>query len=81
MRAMCLYANEENAAEVVVRCPYHVGAKDPWNDGHPAPQHLIRCSHIEAQYIEDPITKRLSVVVPYEFPQGILYSTCCWSGA
>jgi len=38
---------------------------------HPAPNHLVRCEHKLARYVEDPYTIRQSVIIPHEQPQGL----------
>ncbi|XP_041038633.1 tumor protein 63 isoform X3 [Carcharodon carcharias] len=84
IRAMPVYKKAEHVTEVVKRCPNHELSRE-FNDGQVAPpSHLIRVegsSH--AQYVEDPITGRQSVMVPYEPPQvgteftTILYNFMC----
>ncbi len=75
IRAMPLFIKPEHVQEVVKRCPNHSSSRD-LNDGHPAPEHLVRCEHKLASYVEDPCTQRLSVVLPYEAPQaGSLWVT------
>lgn len=34
------------------------------------PEHLVRIENSKAEYCLDPVTGRLSVIVPYENPQG-----------
>jgi hypothetical protein len=66
---MPVYIKPEHVQEVVKRCPNHA-SKPQYNENHPAPLHLLVCEHKRAQYVEDPYTGRLSVVIPHEPPQG-----------
>ncbi|MBN3288911.1 P63 protein, partial [Polyodon spathula] len=84
IRAMPVYKKAEHVTEVVKRCPNHELSRE-FNDGQVAPpSHLIRVEgNNHAQYVEDPITGRQSVLVPYEPPQvgteftTILYNFMC----
>ncbi|XP_039621825.1 tumor protein 63 isoform X2 [Polypterus senegalus] len=84
IRAMPVYKKAEHVTEVVKRCPNHELSRE-FNDGQVAPpSHLIRVEgNSHAQYVEDPITGRQSVLVPYEPPQvgteftTILYNFMC----
>ncbi|XP_044148171.1 tumor protein 63 isoform X7 [Bufo gargarizans] len=84
IRAMPVYKKAEHVTEVVKRCPNHELSRE-FNEGQMAPaSHLIRVEgHSHAQYVEDPITGRQSVLVPYEPPQvgteftTILYNFMC----
>ncbi|RXM34671.1 Tumor protein 63 [Acipenser ruthenus] len=84
IRAMPVYKKAEHVTEVVKRCPNHELSRE-FNDGQIAPpSHLIRVEgNNHAQYVEDPITGRQSVLVPYEPPQvgteftTILYNFMC----
>lgn len=69
IRALPIYMKPEHVQEVVKRCPNHA-TKPEFNESHPAPLHLLRCEHKRAQYVEDPYTGRLSVILPHEIPQG-----------
>ncbi|XP_023239106.1 cellular tumor antigen p53-like isoform X2 [Centruroides sculpturatus] len=69
IRVMPIFSKPEFLTKVVKRCLIHSAPTNSNNDGHPAPQHLIRCDHEFAQYVDDPVTGRQSVVVPYENPQ------------
>lgn len=77
LRAMAVFSEPSHANEVVKRCPMHILAAEG-NGGeqrHPPPSHLIRCENPCARYLDDPITKRHSVVVAYNGPQaGLTYS-------
>ncbi|XP_056233665.1 tumor protein 63 isoform X4 [Seriola aureovittata] len=84
IRAMPVYKKAEHVTEVVKRCPNHELSRE-FNDGQIAPpSHLIRVEgNNHAQYVEDSITGRQSVLVPYEPPQvgteftTILYNFMC----
>ncbi|XP_043926141.1 tumor protein 63 isoform X1 [Protopterus annectens] len=84
IRAMPVYKKAEHVTEVVKRCPNHELSRE-FNEGQIAPpSHLIRVEgNNHAQYVEDPITGRQSVLVPYEPPQvgteftTILYNFMC----
>lgn len=84
IRAMPVYKKAEHVTEVVKRCPNHELGRD-FNDGQVAPaSHLIRVEGNNlSQYVDDPVTGRQSVMVPYESPQvgtectTILYNFMC----
>uniref|UniRef100_A0A3B4T777 Cellular tumor antigen p53 n=1 Tax=Seriola dumerili TaxID=41447 RepID=A0A3B4T777_SERDU len=84
LRAMPVYKKAEHVTEVVKRCPNHELGRD-FNDGQAAPaSHLIRVEGNNlCQYVDDPVTGRQSVFVPYEAPQvgteftTILYNFMC----
>ncbi|KAG8505452.1 Tumor protein p73, partial [Galemys pyrenaicus] len=84
IRAMPVYKKAEHVTEVVKRCPNHELGRD-FNEGQSAPaSHLIRVEgNSLSQYVEDPVTGRQSVLVPYEPPQvgteftTILYNFMC----
>uniref|UniRef100_A0A3P8TZI0 Cellular tumor antigen p53 n=1 Tax=Amphiprion percula TaxID=161767 RepID=A0A3P8TZI0_AMPPE len=77
IRAMPVYKKAEHVTEVVKRCPNHELSRE-FNDGQIAPpSHLIRVEgNSHAQYVEDSITGRQSVLVPYEPPQVSCPSSC-----
>jgi len=79
LRVLPVYMRPEHVRDVVRRCPNHVAAavREATAAGLSAgeaaaaqAQHLIRSQHAQAAYIEDPGTRRLSVLVPFELPQG-----------
>ncbi|XP_062396495.1 tumor protein p73 [Sardina pilchardus] len=84
IRAMPIYKKAEHVTEVVKRCPNHELGRD-FNDSQVAPaSHLIRVEGNNlAQYVDDGVTGRQSVMVPYESPQvgteftTILYNFMC----
>uniref|UniRef100_A0A674BL86 Cellular tumor antigen p53 n=1 Tax=Salmo trutta TaxID=8032 RepID=A0A674BL86_SALTR len=84
IRAMPVYKKAEHVTEVVKRCPNHELSRE-FNEGQIAPpSHLIRVEgNSHSQYLEDSITGRQSVLVPYEPPQvgteftTILYNFMC----
>ncbi|KAI1892553.1 hypothetical protein AGOR_G00134770 [Albula goreensis] len=84
IRAMPVYKKAEHVTEVVKRCPNHELGRD-FNDGQAAPaSHLIRVEGNNlSQYVDDPVTGRQSVMVPYEAPQvgteftTVLYNFMC----
>ncbi|XP_036601493.1 tumor protein p73 isoform X3 [Trichosurus vulpecula] len=84
IRAMPVYKKAEHVTEVVKRCPNHELGRD-FNEGQSAPaSHLIRVEGSNlSQYVDDPVTGRQSVMVPYEPPQvgteftTILYNFMC----
>ncbi|XP_036388640.1 tumor protein p73 [Megalops cyprinoides] len=81
IRAMPVYKKAEHVTEVVKRCPNHELGRD-FNDGQAAPaSHLIRVEGNNlAQYVDDPVTGRQSVMVPYESPQvGTEYTTVLYN--
>uniref|UniRef100_A0A8I3P0X2 Cellular tumor antigen p53 n=1 Tax=Canis lupus familiaris TaxID=9615 RepID=A0A8I3P0X2_CANLF len=83
---MPVYKKAEHVTEVVKRCPNHeLGpcAQRPGCRSAPA-SHLIRVEGNNlSQYVDDPVTGRQSVMVPYEPPQvgteftTILYNFMC----
>ncbi|KAK3540719.1 hypothetical protein QTP70_034632, partial [Hemibagrus guttatus] len=84
VRAMPIYKKAEHVTEVVKRCPNHELGRD-FNESQSAPaSHLIRVEGNNlSQYVDDPVTGRQSVLVPYEAPQvgteftTILYNFMC----
>ncbi|XP_061831714.1 tumor protein p73 isoform X1 [Nerophis lumbriciformis] len=84
LRAMPVFKKAEHVTEVVKRCPNHELGRD-FNDGQVAPaSHLIRVEGNNlSQYVDDPVTGRQSVFIPYETPQvgteftTILYNFMC----
>lgn len=76
IRVLPIFSKPEHIMDVVKRCLNHSLPTDPLNEGHPAPEHLIRCDDKFTQYIKDLSTGRLSIIVPYKNPQvGMDYST------
>ncbi|KAL6456713.1 hypothetical protein MHYP_G00352570 [Metynnis hypsauchen] len=84
VRAMPIYKKAEHVTEVVKRCPNHELGRE-FNESQSAPaSHLIRVEGNNlSQYVDDPVTGRQSVLVPYEAPQvgteftTILYNFMC----
>ncbi|CAO2590194.1 Tumor protein p73 [Lemmus lemmus] len=82
IRAMPIYKKAEHVTDIVKRCPNHELGRD-FRQSAPA-SHLIRVEGNNlSQYVDDPVTGRQSVVVPYEPPQvgteftTILYNFMC----
>ncbi|XP_045162894.2 tumor protein 63 isoform X2 [Mercenaria mercenaria] len=69
IRSMPIFMKPEHVQEAVKRCPNHATSKE-FNENHPAPNHLVRCEHKLAKYVEDPYTSRQSVIIPQEQPQA-----------
>ncbi|XP_041926942.1 cellular tumor antigen p53-like isoform X1 [Alosa sapidissima] len=69
LRATAIYKKSDHVADVVLRCPHHQNIAEN-NEGVAHRSHLIRIEGMQrAQYLEDAVTKRQSVIVPYERPQ------------
>lgn len=69
IRSMPIFMKPEHVQEPVKRCPNHATSKEN-NENHPAPNHLVRCEHKLAKYVEDGYTNRQSVIIPQESPQA-----------
>lgn len=69
IRSMPIFMKPEHVQETVKRCPNHATSKEN-NENHPAPNHLVRCEHKLAKYVEDGYTSRQSVIIPHESPQA-----------
>lgn len=69
IRSMPIFMKPEHVQETVKRCPNHATSKEN-NENHPAPNHLVRCEHKLAKYVEDGYTSRQSVLIPHETPQA-----------
>lgn len=69
IRATPIYVKAEHVQEPMKRCPNHATSPE-FNEGHPAPKHLVRCEHKLAHYEVNPATMRQSVVFPHEQPQA-----------
>ena len=69
IRATPIYVKPEHVQEAVKRCPNHATSPE-YNEGHPAPKHLVRCEHKLVHYEENPVTMRQSVTFPHEQPQA-----------
>lgn len=63
-----MFRAPELSSQPVRRCPNHAAPTDPWNEGHPAPLHLVRCDHQAHRYVVDEESRRLSVLAPFEPP-------------
>lgn len=69
LRATAIYKKSDHVADVVLRCPHHQNIAEN-NEGVAHRSHLIRIEGTQrAAYLEDAVTKRQSVIVPYERPQ------------
>ncbi|GFY46366.1 cellular tumor antigen p53 [Trichonephila inaurata madagascariensis] len=74
IRAMALYSSPEHASEVVHRCVNHSMAESSKRVFEA--EHLVRCESQMAYYEIDQVTKRHSVIVPFENPPaGQQFST------
>ncbi|KAH3823150.1 tumor protein 63-like isoform X2 [Dreissena polymorpha] len=69
IRTMPIFMKPEHVQDPVKRCPNHATSKE-FNENHPAPNHLVRCEHKLAKYVEDVCTCRQSVIIPQETPQA-----------
>ncbi|XP_064603966.1 cellular tumor antigen p53-like [Liolophura sinensis] len=69
IRAMAVFAKSEHVQDVVRRCPNHATCKE-YNENHPAPSHFLRCEHKYAQYVDDRLSGRQSVIIPHEAAQA-----------
>ena len=69
IRATPIYVKAEHVQEPVKRCPNHATSPE-FNEGHPAPKHLVRCEHKLAHYEVNPATMRQNVIFPHEQPQA-----------
>lgn len=69
IRCMPIFMKPEHVQEPVKRCPNHATSKEN-NENHPAPNHLVRCEHKLAKYVEDGYSSRQSVLIPHETPQA-----------
>ena len=82
LRVLPVYMRPEHVRDVVRRCPNHVAgavreataAGLSAGEADAQAQHLIRSQHAQARYLEDPGTRRLSVLVPFELPQGLYFT-------
>ena len=63
-----IFESPEHMNEVVKRCPNHVAGSP--NEPLSQVEHLLTSDHREARHMEDPGSRRLCVVIPYEEPQG-----------
>jgi len=79
LRVVPVYIRPEHVRDVVRRCPNHVAGAvreaaaaglSP-GEAEAQAQHLVRSQHAQAHYAEDPGTRRLSLSVPFELPQGL----------
>lgn len=68
IRATAIYKEPQHIQDVVRRCPNHATSQQH-NENHPAPSHLIRSDHPQAVFVEDPFTRRHSVVIPHQKAQ------------
>lgn len=74
IRVFAVFDDSRYANDVVERCYNH--CKQDKDKGIPFAEHVIKCECDQAHYEQDPVTKRLSVLVQFENPQnGEQYST------
>ncbi|XP_011680986.1 cellular tumor antigen p53 isoform X3 [Strongylocentrotus purpuratus] len=64
IRVLPIFKQAENLAEVVSRCPNHVGSPQDYSKDH-----LVLCSDPATMYYTDLQSARHSLVVPYTVPQ------------
>ncbi|XP_063965342.1 cellular tumor antigen p53-like isoform X1 [Lytechinus pictus] len=64
IRVLPIFKQAENLAEVVSRCPNHVGPPDENSSNH-----LVLCSDPNTMYFTDQQSSRYSLLVPYTVPQ------------
>lgn len=71
VRATAVYAKPEHVQSIIKQCANHQ-RKMQFEDGEKVPAsaetHLVRCRHPKAEYQENKVTHRDSVVVPFEKP-------------
>lgn len=84
IQAKPVYLKAEHAQDPVRRCAHHASAREG-NEGHPFPDHLLRCQHPIATYNHDANNDEHSVRAPYQPPQvgqrctTLLYQFMCFS--
>lgn len=63
--------------EVIKRCVVHSDPKNNQGDVVAPLSHFVHCDSPKAEYLEDPYSKRHSLIVRYEEPQaGLSYMQC-----
>ncbi|XP_022799560.1 cellular tumor antigen p53-like isoform X3 [Stylophora pistillata] len=67
IRVVVIYRQPDHYREIVERCPNH---RTKHKDGHPAPEHLLRCENPNTIYVTCPETGRHSLKIPLETPQA-----------
>lgn len=68
IRAMPIFTKDEHLQDVVKRCHHHTSLAQ--KKGVVAPEHFVRCENPSACYDMDLLTKRQSVIVPFDRPQA-----------
>ncbi|XP_077546502.1 cellular tumor antigen p53-like isoform X2 [Haemaphysalis longicornis] len=77
VRVMAVYAEAEDRMEVIKRCVVHADPENNQGDVVAPLSHFVRCDSPKAEYLEDPNSKRHSLIVRYEEPQaGLGYMQC-----
>ncbi|KAM8972742.1 LOW QUALITY PROTEIN: cellular tumor antigen p53 [Pelodytes ibericus] len=83
LRATAVFKKSEHVAEVVKRCPHHERVMEPGDESTPRSHLILVEGNSQAQYVDDAISGRHSVCIPYEEPQvgsectTVLYNYMC----
>jgi uncharacterized protein YpbB len=71
VRAMPVFSKAEHVQQLIKRCENHKNSKEFDTDleNLAALDHFVRLKHADAAYMIDSVSKRHSVVIPFEKPQ------------